>query len=80
MHVEVGRFLHNHNSNFDTVFFKFQGDSGGPLISAASVNKRTVSVQFGVVSFGVSSCGVMNVPGIYENVNEHLEWILDNME
>jgi secreted trypsin-like serine protease len=36
-------------------------------------------VQFGIVSYGVKTCGEESYPGIYVNVKEYLHWILDNM-
>uniref|UniRef100_A0AAG5DTW4 limulus clotting factor C n=1 Tax=Anopheles atroparvus TaxID=41427 RepID=A0AAG5DTW4_ANOAO len=53
------------------------GDSGGPLKSV-SVSARFV--QYGVVSFGLKSCGKRSAPGVYTKVEQYLDWILDKLE
>uniref|UniRef100_A0A182IUB1 Uncharacterized protein n=1 Tax=Anopheles atroparvus TaxID=41427 RepID=A0A182IUB1_ANOAO len=53
------------------------GDSGGPLKSI-SVNARFV--QYGVVSFGLNSCGKKSAPGVYARVESYIDWILDKLE
>uniref|UniRef100_A0AAG5DS92 Peptidase S1 domain-containing protein n=1 Tax=Anopheles atroparvus TaxID=41427 RepID=A0AAG5DS92_ANOAO len=53
------------------------GDSGGPLKSV-SVNARFV--QYGVVSFGLKSCGKRTAPGVYTKVEHYLDWILNKLE
>uniref|UniRef100_A0A182SI45 Peptidase S1 domain-containing protein n=1 Tax=Anopheles maculatus TaxID=74869 RepID=A0A182SI45_9DIPT len=53
------------------------GDSGGPLKSI-SINARYV--QYGVVSFGLRTCGRQSAPGVYTKVENYIEWILDNLE
>ncbi|XP_062540200.1 serine protease grass-like [Armigeres subalbatus] len=57
------------------------GDSGGPLMWATKY-KAGLSryVLFGVVSYGVESCGVKDLPGLYTRVGSYLEWILNNMK
>lgn len=57
-----------------------RGDSGGPLVTVANLNSAK-TIQFGVVSIGVSSCGVGDLPrpGIYTRVQRYVEWILDNI-
>uniref|UniRef100_A0A182Q4Q2 CLIP domain-containing serine protease n=1 Tax=Anopheles farauti TaxID=69004 RepID=A0A182Q4Q2_9DIPT len=52
-----------------------RGDSGGPLM-------RTVGGAWylvGVVSFGARACGTVNLPGVYTNVVQYLEWMKYNM-
>ncbi|XP_052892810.1 phenoloxidase-activating factor 3-like [Anopheles moucheti] len=53
------------------------GDSGGPLKSI-SVNARYV--QYGLVSFGLPTCGKQSAPGVYTRVESYINWILDNLE
>ncbi|XP_055545332.1 phenoloxidase-activating factor 3-like [Wyeomyia smithii] len=53
------------------------GDSGGPL---QSLSWQSVAVQYGIVSFGINSCGVQNAPGVYTNVSFYTEWILLNLK
>ncbi|XP_031763541.2 trypsin-3-like [Galleria mellonella] len=48
-----------------------QGDSGGPAVD------ETTGEQLGVVSFG-RGCARPNVPGVYTNVVEFLDWIAEN--
>ena len=58
-----------------------KGDSGGPVQFTGTLNDKTIMIQFGVVSFGVNSCGKLeSTPGIYTKVSSYLGWILDNME
>lgn len=57
------------------------GDSGGPLMWQADYEGGLPRYTlFGVVSFGVQTCGTMDFPGVYMRVGAYLEWILDNME
>ncbi|XP_037716697.1 CLIP domain-containing serine protease B15-like [Drosophila subpulchrella] len=65
----------------DTCF----GDSGGPLTARIRYNivregtrnrKTTRTFQFGIVSFGSSSC---NGLGIYTNVNHYTNWIVNTI-
>ncbi|KFB52511.1 AGAP009220-PA-like protein [Anopheles sinensis] len=53
------------------------GDSGGPLKSV-SVNARFV--QYGIVSYGLNSCGKKSAPGVYTRVESYIDWILDRLE
>ncbi|CAG5030908.1 unnamed protein product [Parnassius apollo] len=48
-----------------------KGDSGGPLMYE---NGRLYEVV-GIVSFGPTPCGQLNIPGVYTNVYEYLPWI-----
>lgn len=54
-----------------------QGDSGGPLVCKVQQGPRSPAhyVLGGVTSWGFG-CGV--TPGIYTNVPEYIDWILDN--
>lgn len=57
------------------------GDSGGPLMGQFSPCKtRNHYFLIGVVSFGAGICGLENYPGVYVNVAEFVEWVLDNMK
>uniref|UniRef100_A0A182WXI4 Peptidase S1 domain-containing protein n=1 Tax=Anopheles quadriannulatus TaxID=34691 RepID=A0A182WXI4_ANOQN len=53
------------------------GDSGGPLKTIA-VNARFV--QYGVVSYGLRTCGKETAPGVYTRVENYIDWILDELE
>lgn len=57
-----------------------QGDSGGPLQKVASINKKAIFVQYGVVSFGPKFCGSEGFPGVYTKVAYYMDWILNNMK
>ncbi|CAK1589515.1 unnamed protein product [Parnassius mnemosyne] len=48
-----------------------KGDSGGPLMYE---NGRLYEVV-GIVSFGPTPCGQLNIPGVYTKVYEYLPWI-----
>ncbi|XP_063367244.1 phenoloxidase-activating enzyme-like [Cydia amplana] len=48
-----------------------KGDSGGPLMYA----KTDAFEVVGIVSFGPSPCGLVNVPGVYTKVAAYLPWI-----
>lgn len=52
-----------------------QGDSGGPLIARDPMLGNSI-VQVGVVSWGIG-CAKPGVPGVYTNVSQHMDWILD---
>ncbi|CAO1433260.1 unnamed protein product [Diamesa serratosioi] len=57
-----------------------KGDSGGPIQYVGIVDKKPKMIQYGVVSFGVRSCGVVDgYPGVYTKVYDYLNWILDNV-
>uniref|UniRef100_A0A182QQ75 CLIP domain-containing serine protease n=1 Tax=Anopheles farauti TaxID=69004 RepID=A0A182QQ75_9DIPT len=51
------------------------GDSGGPLMRQLTGTWYLI----GVVSFGPSKCGTPDVPGVYTNVAEYVDWIRDNI-
>ncbi|XP_055589900.1 uncharacterized protein LOC129742080 [Uranotaenia lowii] len=52
------------------------GDSGGPL---QYFNENSITIQHGVVSYGLQTCGVDNLPGVYARVSYYNQWILDNL-
>ncbi|XP_053661802.1 phenoloxidase-activating factor 3-like [Anopheles marshallii] len=53
------------------------GDSGGPL-KTISVNERYV--QYGIVSFGLATCGRQSAPGVYTKVESYIDWIMEHLE
>lgn len=57
-----------------------RGDSGGPLGMVAKVDKFPRFIQFGIVSIGLNTCGVQNVPSVYTRVGEYMDWIQSNLE
>lgn len=57
-----------------------QGDSGGPLMWLSKVRNQSRYVLFGVVSFGIENCGLVNFPGVYVRVGSYLGWIMSNMK
>jgi len=58
-----------------------RGDSGSSIQAVGSVNERPKMVQYGIVSYGVATCGIESgFPGIYTKVSEYLNWMLDNMQ
>lgn len=57
-----------------------RGDSGGPLGMVAKVGRYPRFIQFGIVSIGLSTCGVQNVPSVFTRVGEYMDWIQENLE
>ncbi|XP_058451672.1 phenoloxidase-activating factor 3-like isoform X2 [Malaya genurostris] len=53
------------------------GDSGGPL---QYHSRQSSTVQYGIVSFGVNSCGEQGAPGVYTKVSHYIDWIVQNLE
>uniref|UniRef100_A0A182NF78 Peptidase S1 domain-containing protein n=1 Tax=Anopheles dirus TaxID=7168 RepID=A0A182NF78_9DIPT len=53
------------------------GDNGGPLISF-NINGRYV--LYGMVSYGLRTCGIYRAPTVYTKVTTYIKWILNNME
>ncbi|XP_053692034.1 phenoloxidase-activating factor 3-like [Sabethes cyaneus] len=53
------------------------GDSGGPL---QYYSRSSAAVMYGVVSFGVNSCGDESAPGVYTRVSHYIDWIAQNLE
>lgn len=56
------------------------GDSGGPLQAPAFLYGDIRYVQYGVVSFGPASCGLVGFPGVYTRVTYYMDWILNNLK
>lgn len=55
------------------------GDSGGPLMQTARVRTAQM-VQFGIVSFGRSTCSAERLaPAVYTRVASYAKWILDRL-
>ena len=48
-----------------------KGDSGGPMYDAVN----NPNLQFGIVSYGSSQCGLANVPGVYVRTSAYADWI-----
>lgn len=58
-----------------------RGDSGSSIQAVGIVNGRPKMVLHGVVSYGISLCGVKEgIPGVYTKVSKYLLWILTNMQ
>ncbi|XP_043070266.1 serine protease grass-like [Drosophila grimshawi] len=55
-----------------------EGDSGGPLFYPTVYNGVQRMVQFGIVSYGSTSC-VDGNPGVYTNVASFIRWIADKL-
>ncbi|XP_050319517.1 phenoloxidase-activating factor 2-like [Bactrocera neohumeralis] len=54
-----------------------KGDGGSPL-SCPDPNNPERYLQAGVVSWGIE-CGVENIPGVYANVAQLREWIIEKL-
>uniref|UniRef100_A0A182NC16 CLIP domain-containing serine protease n=1 Tax=Anopheles dirus TaxID=7168 RepID=A0A182NC16_9DIPT len=52
-----------------------RGDSGGPLMR----NAFGAWHLFGVVSFGARMCGTENLPGVYTNIVQYIDWLEEVM-
>ncbi|CAK1589512.1 unnamed protein product [Parnassius mnemosyne] len=52
------------------------GDYGGPLMFQTD----DYYIAVGVLSYRLGGCGVENLPGVYTNVYEYLDWINSMME
>ncbi|XP_055641692.1 serine protease grass-like [Toxorhynchites rutilus septentrionalis] len=57
-----------------------QGDSGGPLMWPTEYRNQTRFIQFGVVSYGIEFCGVIDFPGVYVRIGSYVGWIVANMK
>ncbi|XP_024938931.1 serine protease grass [Cephus cinctus] len=55
------------------------GDSGGPLQTLGLLNYQLKYIQYGVVSFGIMSCGTQGIPGVYTRVSYYMDWILNTI-
>ncbi|KAB7496397.1 Serine protease easter [Armadillidium nasatum] len=74
-----GKFVGNQlciggtEEGFDTC----RGDSGGPLFMTNQYGPPFY--QVGIVSFGPLPCGVYRSPGVYANVFDYRDWIINNL-
>lgn len=57
-----------------------RGFAGAPLGHSVEVGNRDRFVQFGIVSFGSSSCQRKEIPGVYTRVASHMNWILNSIK
>ncbi|EDW92318.2 coagulation factor IX [Drosophila yakuba] len=53
------------------------GDSGGPLSARIARDGRSLTFQYGIISFGSEKC---NSHTVYTNVTYYREWILSTIE
>eukprot|EP00817_Percolomonadidae_sp_ATCC50343_P007512 CAMPEP_0117426106 /NCGR_PEP_ID=MMETSP0758-20121206/6274_1 /TAXON_ID=63605 /ORGANISM="Percolomonas cosmopolitus, Strain AE-1 (ATCC 50343)" /LENGTH=128 /DNA_ID=CAMNT_0005211051 /DNA_START=454 /DNA_END=837 /DNA_ORIENTATION=- len=51
-----------------------RGDSGGPLFASRLVDNQKSSVLYGVVSWGVGSCGAYGSYGVYVRLTNYRSW------
>lgn len=51
-----------------------QGDSGGPLMVPEFTNGKFPYFQIGINSYGYG-CARPNIPGVYTNVRNYIQWI-----
>ncbi|XP_012285285.1 melanization protease 1-like [Orussus abietinus] len=56
------------------------GDSGGPLQVPGIYNGDARTIQYGIVSFGLRSCGTDGFPGVYTRVPYYMDWILNTIK
>ncbi|KAB7496394.1 Hepatocyte growth factor activator [Armadillidium nasatum] len=70
----VGNQLCIGGTKYDTCM----GDSGGPLVM--SEENGPPFYQVGIVSFGFFPCGQNRFPGIYTNVADYRDWIINNIK
>lgn len=54
------------------------GDSGGPLQYIS--NQTSKYIQYGIVSFGVKTCGEVSLPGVYTKVEHFISWIMEQVD
>lgn len=58
-----------------------KADSGGPLQYPLNFEDQgPKTILFGIISFGLSTCGRSDLPSVYTNVSSYMTWILDNLE
>ena len=57
-----------------------KGDSGSPLMLKQEKKGRKNHTLVGIVSWGTTTCGTKNVPGVYADVSFFLEWILNKID
>ncbi|XP_065073005.1 serine protease grass-like isoform X2 [Ochlerotatus camptorhynchus] len=57
-----------------------RGDSGGPLGMVVKVGRYPRFIQYGIVSIGLDTCGIQNVPSVYTRVGEYMDWIQENLQ
>lgn len=55
-----------------------KGDGGSPLMCPFSPGEARY-FQAGIVAWGIG-CGMVDVPGVYGNVNEFKKWIRDQLD
>ncbi|XP_058790458.1 CLIP domain-containing serine protease B4-like [Phymastichus coffea] len=55
------------------------GDSGGPLQVVSLYRGSFRMVQRGIVSYGRSTCGLEDSPGVYTSVADYMHWILNTI-
>jgi secreted trypsin-like serine protease len=63
----VGRGCTHHSDNLLRT-----GDSGGPLVTEVGEGLNYIT---GVVSWGATTCGQANRPGVYARVSFFKDWI-----
>lgn len=54
------------------------GSAGAPLGNIVSHNGERF-VQYGINSFGITTCGITEIPEVFTKVVSYVDWILDNI-
>lgn len=60
-------------------FLIMSGDSGGPMMLPEYENGRFPYYQIGINSYGLG-CARPNIPGVYTNVRQFIDWIKSKLE